>query len=106
MNWDSTTTKGGDGGGSTTTAPCAWPPTAFWRPSVAAFPPLRLLPSSSPLRYPEVSSRGALPARPERHNPTSIATQRIVQARTLVARLPYCPACGVNGSRPGPLMTQ
>ncbi len=31
----------------------------FWRPNVAVFPPLSLLPSSSPLRYPEVSSRAA-----------------------------------------------
>ena len=68
--------------------------------------PLRLLPSSSPLRYPEVSSRGAPPARPERHNPASMATQRILHARTLVANLPYCPACGANGFRTSPFMTQ
>ena len=99
MNLDSITTRDGDGGGSTTTASYAWPPTAFWRPSEAAFPPLRLLPSSSPLRYPKVSAREAPPVRPERHNPASIATQRRLAARILVAALPYCPACGANGSR-------
>jgi len=66
--------------------------------------PLRLLPISSPLRYPGASRHAAPPARPERHNPASITTQRILQARLLLARLPYCPACGANGSRP--FMTQ
>jgi hypothetical protein len=50
MSWDSITTRDGDGGGSTITASCAWPPTVSWRPNAAAFSPLRLLPSSSPLR--------------------------------------------------------
>ena len=83
MNWDLITTRDGDGGGSTTTAPYRWPPTASWRPSEAAFPPLRLLPSSSPLRYPRVSAHEAPPVRPERHHPTSIATQRRVTAPLL-----------------------
>src|SRR5919106_4674211 len=73
-----------------------WPPTASWRLNAAAFPPLRLLPSSSPLPYPKVSSRGALPVRPERHNPASMTTQRMLHARALIARLAYCPACGAN----------
>ena len=106
MNWVSTTTKDGDGGGSTITGSCAWPPTAFWRLSEAVFPPLSLLPSSSPLRYPRISSRGALPARVERHNPASMATRRAVCARTLVVGLPYCPTCGANGTRSGQFVTQ
>jgi hypothetical protein len=36
--------------------------------------PLSRWPSSAPLVYPQVSRRGALPVRPERHVPESIAT--------------------------------
>jgi len=61
--------------------------------------PLSLLPSSSPLKFPEVSLRAALPVRAERHNPSSITTQRLVHARALLQRLPCCPACGANGTR-------
>ena len=32
--------------------------------------------------------------RPERHNPHSIATLRIIIARHLLAQLPHCPFCG------------
>jgi hypothetical protein len=32
--------------------------------------------------------------RPERHNPHSIATLRIIMARSLVDSLPHCPCCG------------
>ncbi len=55
--------------------------------------PLRLSPSSAPLAFPEVSRRGALPVRPERHVPTSIATAYELLARALLQRLP-CRACG------------
>jgi len=81
-------------------------PTASWRPNAAAFPPLSLLPSSSPLRYPKASADGAPPVRPERHNPASISTQRRLNARLLVAGLPCCPTCGANGSRSTSFVTQ
>ena len=58
-----------------------------------AFPPERLWPSSAPLVFPKVSSRGALPVRPERHVPTSIATMYELLARALLHHLP-CRACG------------
>ncbi len=35
-------------------------------------------------------------ARPERHNPHSIATIRIVLARLLLRQLPHCPFCGLS----------
>jgi len=44
----------------------------FWPPSALGFPPQRLLPSSVPLAYPQVSVRAEPPVRPERHNPSSI----------------------------------
>jgi len=53
--------------------------------------PLRLLPSSVPVAYPKASARGGPPMRPERHNPASIATQRVVHAHALVTTLPVCP---------------
>ena len=41
---------------------------------------------------PDFRPRG--PLRPERHNPHSIATLRIVLARLLLRQLPHCPFCG------------
>ena len=35
--------------------------------------------------------------RPERHNPHSIATLRIIIARYLAGLLPHCPCCGSPG---------
>ena len=40
------------------------------------------------------SAHAARRARPERHNPRSIATLRIVLARLLLRHLPHCPFCG------------
>jgi hypothetical protein len=37
------------------------------------------------------------PVRPERHNPSSISSLRIGQARLLAARLPRSPWCGTDG---------
>ena len=37
--------------------------------------------------------------RPERHNPTSIATFTIILAQLLLERLPYCPFCGSRSGR-------
>ena len=62
-------------------------------PSARGFPPQRLWPSSAPLVFPTVSRRGALPMRPERHVPTSIATAYELLARALLQRLP-CRSCG------------
>ena len=61
--------------------------------SAPGFPPLSLCPSSEPLDYPEVSRRGGLPVRPERHVPTSIATLYRLHGRALLAYTP-CLACG------------
>src|SRR3990172_6934106 len=62
-------------------------------PSARGFPPLHLSPSSVPLAFPRVSRRGALPVRPERHVPTSIATAYELLAPALLQRLP-CRSCG------------
>jgi DDE superfamily endonuclease len=59
----------------------------------ARLSPLRLLPSSVPLAFPKVSRREALPVRPERHVPTSIATAYELLARALLQHLP-CRSCG------------
>ncbi|KFE72230.1 Mobile element protein [Hyalangium minutum] len=67
---------------------------AFLAAERARLPPRHLLPSCAPLQYPRISRCGVLPLRPERHNPASITTQRIRQARMLLLRLPCCPWCG------------
>jgi hypothetical protein len=48
---------------------------------------------SKHLRYPQASSRGDLPVRPERHVPHSIASIRRQLAVRLVKALPRCPCC-------------
>ena len=48
--------------------------------------PLSLCPSSAPLAYPVVSSRGALPVRPERHVPDP--HQLLLLPPSLQERLP------------------
>jgi hypothetical protein len=58
--------------------------------------PRRLWPSSKPLLYPEVSAQGEVPPRPERHDPTSIATLRRIIARILAAQLCVCHVCGAS----------
>jgi SRSO17 transposase len=42
------------------------------------------------------SARGDHRIRPERHNPNSIATLRMILARQLLGRLPQCPFCGAR----------
>src|SRR2546422_6583868 len=81
------------GAGSITTAPYVSRHTPSSPPSGRGFPPLSLYPSSEPLAYPKVSSRGALPVRPERHVPTSIATLQRFHARAILQDLP-CSWCG------------
>src|SRR5206468_4923734 len=63
-------------------------PQSGWRIS-----PLSRWPSSRPLAYPNVSSRGALPVRPERHVPESIATIYRLLGAALARGLP-CVMCG------------
>ena len=53
--------------------------------------PEHLLPSCA--AYPKTFADAEQPVRPERHNPSSISSLRIGQARLLAARLPRCP-CG------------
>jgi SRSO17 transposase len=60
-------------------------------------PPQHLLPSCAPLAYPKTFAHAEPPVRPERHNPSSISSLRIGQARLLAARLPRCPWCGTDG---------
>src|SRR4051812_3514344 len=74
---------------------CASQPTAFSLPSAACSP---LSSNSSAggskhLRYPPASSHGALPVRPERHVPHSIASIRRELTVKLVRTLPRCPCC-------------
>ena len=69
---------------------------AFWFPSGAVFPPQ---PASDMLDYAPANhhkafGRAAHRVRPERHNPHSIATLRIILARYLAGLLPHCPCCG------------
>ena len=44
------------------------------------------------------SAREVRRVRPERHNPSSIPTLRIVLARQLLRQLPQCPFCGARES--------
>ena len=65
-------------------------------PSGTVFPPP---PASAILDYQppsrrRTSARVVRRVRPERHNPCSIATLRIVIARQLLQQLPHCPFCG------------
>jgi hypothetical protein len=67
----------------------------FWLPSGAFFPPRPVpgildyqLPKSRPTSSPEARIR------PQRHNPYSIATLRILLARSLLQKLCRCPFCG------------
>lgn len=87
------TSKAGVGVGSTTMARYASRRTPSWRPSGLGFPPLSLCPSSTPLAYPVVSSRGALPVRPERHVPGSLTTMLTLRSRALLRQIP-CTWCG------------
>ena len=48
------------------------------------------------LEFPEVSEGEEPPVRPERHNPTSIATLRKELTVALVRRLERCPCCQRN----------
>ena len=66
---------------------------AFLAADRAALSLPSLWPSSAPPAFPRVSSRGALPVRPERHVATSIATLYQLLARALLRTAP-CRGCG------------
>jgi hypothetical protein len=46
----------------------------------------------------QTSTREGRRIRPERHNPSSIATLRIAIAHQLLGQLPHCPFCGATGA--------
>src|SRR5437870_1980448 len=85
--------KGEAGGVSTITPRSVLRRTRFLPRSGWRISPLSRWPSSRPLAYPNVSSRGALPVRPERHVPESIATMYRLLAAALARGLP-CLTCG------------
>ena len=60
--------------------------------------PASVILDSLPAGLPGTSARVGRRVRPERHNPHSIATLRIILACLLLRQLPHCPFCG---SSPG-----
>jgi len=56
--------------------------------------PAPVILDSLPAGQPGTSARAGRRVRPERHNPHSIATLRIILARLLLRQLPQCPYCG------------
>src|SRR2546422_1061727 len=92
-SWGWITSKAGAGAASIITPRSASRRTHSSPPSGSRISPLSLSPSSRPLAYPNVSSRGALPVRPERHAPDSIATMYRLLAWALARGRP-CLACG------------
>ena len=51
-----------------------------------------------PRNHCRTSARVGRRVRPERHNPHSVATLRIVIARYLIGLLPQCPCCGAKAA--------
>src|SRR5262249_46786232 len=81
------------GADSTITLPYALRLMGSWWPNGTVFPPLPapvILDSLPPGRR-RTSARGDHRVRPERHNPNSIATLRMILARQLLGQLPQCP---------------
>ena len=70
-----------------------WPNGIFFPPQ----PAQAVLDYQPPSRH-QTSGRAAHRVRPERHNPCSITTLRMMISRHLLARSSYCPFCG---PRPG-----
>src|SRR5262245_3884486 len=83
------------GEGFTITPPYALPRMLSWWPKGPFFPPHKRVAarSSKCLPFPEITSRGALPIRTQRHIPDSIATLRLEIAAYLAAKLERCPCC-------------
>ena len=91
--------KEGVGADFIITPRCVSPLMGSWSASGTVFPPQ---PASAMLDYQPRTHRRTFARedrriRPERHNPHSIATLRIIIARYLAAQLPYCPCCGSRG---------
>jgi hypothetical protein len=63
------------------------------------FSPLRSmkLSNESNLPYAEIIPGNPLPARVERHVPSSLETLQILIAQALIARMRRCPCCGRSG---------
>jgi len=95
LAWD--TSKAAAGAASTITPHSPLPPMdSWWRRGVVFFPQ----PMQGILDYQLPNSRRssgpAARIRPERHNPHSIATLRILLARSLLRQLCLCPFCGAQ----------
>src|SRR6185312_946810 len=92
--WD--TLKVETGEDSTITPRFALRLTGSWLLSGTVFPPLPapVILDSLPPNQRRTSARGGRRARPERHNPYSIATLRIMLGQLLLRQLPQCPFCG------------
>jgi hypothetical protein len=90
------TMKAGAGGDFTITLLFVSRLTAFWFPRGAVFPPqsVPVMLDYAPPNRRKNFGRVVRRIRPERHNPHSIATLRIIMARSLVDSLPHCPCCG------------
>jgi hypothetical protein len=73
-------------------------PMDSWWPNGIIFPP-QPAPAISDYQLPsrrQTSDRAVPRVRPERHNPRSITTLRMVLARHLIGTLPQCPCCGLR----------
>jgi hypothetical protein len=83
------------GAGFIITPPYALPRTGSWWPSGIVFPPRQLSAIWDYQRpsFRRTSDRGVR-IRPERHNPYSITTLRMVLARHLIDGIAHCPFCG------------
>jgi len=88
--------KGAVGVAFTITQPYVSQHMGFWWPSGTVFPPLHApaMLDYQPRTRRRTSARAGRRVRPERHNPNSIATLRMMIARLLLAQLPHCPFCG------------
>jgi SRSO17 transposase len=95
-SWDWDTRKDGVGADFTITPPYVSQHMGSWSPSGTVFPPQ---PAPAIWDYqPRSRCRTSVPVarrvRPERHNPPSSTTLRILIARLLLRQLPHCPFCG------------
>src|SRR5450631_2426887 len=91
-NWGWDTSKAADGVAFTTMPLSRSPPMVSWWQRGAVFPPQ---PEAGILDYQlpncQPPSGRAARIRPERHHPYSIATLRIILARSLLRQLCHCP---------------
>ena len=90
------TTKGAVGAAFTITPPYASRPMGSWWPNGIVFSPQRA-PAILDYQLPKgrrTSGHVVRRVRPERHNPRSITTLRMVLAHYLIGRIAHCPFCG------------